>query len=104
MPDDILTYYARAVQQRLAAQGEPPERIAPVLAEVDAEVRGLFGHERVYIPARGAGRSARDLAIASEYASGHGVHRLATRYELSEKQIRRILAANRAVSHYHAAP
>lgn len=103
MSDDPITHFLRAAQTRLLAQGMPAAQVIPALAEADAEVRQVFGCARAYIPARGRRHQARDLAIASEYASGHSVARLAARYELSEKQIRRILVAHAALSRYAGA-
>lgn len=102
MTDDIVTHTLRAVQMRLANDGVPPQRAAALIAEVDAEVRLIYGHERVYIAARGRSTSARDMAICSEYASGHAVARLASRYELSERQVFRVLARHPGISRYTA--
>lgn len=104
MTDDILTYTLRAVQMRLASAGAPPQQTRAVLGEVDAEVRAVYGNARVYIPARGRVRQARDIAICAEYASGHSIPRLAARYELCAKQIKRILSSHPAISRYNAAP
>jgi Mor family transcriptional regulator len=40
----------------------------------------------------------RDMAICDEYASGHSVATLAHRYQLTDRQIWRILAASPAIS------
>lgn len=101
MADDIVNHILRSVQIQLEAQGVTRQQSGAILAEVDAETRAIYGHERVYIPARGSVRSARDLAICSEYASGHCIQRLQQRYDMSERQVRRILAANPVLSHYH---
>lgn len=98
--DDIITYTMRAVQQRLQAHGIDAPQCRAITAEVDAEVRVLYGNERVYVPQRGRARSLRDAAICEEYASGHGAATLAHRYQLSESQIFRVLAANRGASKY----
>lgn len=96
--DDIVTYTMRAVQQRLQAQGMPAPQCRALTAEVDAEVRMLYGNERVYVPQRGRARSLRDRAICEEYASGHSVATLMHRYQLKERQIYNVLSSMPEIS------
>lgn len=98
MTDDLLTHALRAIQQRMAARGVPAQQVDPVLREVDAEMRGMFGGDRAYVPARG--HALRDRAICEKYASGHGIARLAHRYEMTERRIRQILAKGAHISRY----
>lgn len=98
--DDIVTYALRAVQTRLLAAGMPAQQCSALSAEVDAELRAVYGCQRVYVPERGRVRSLRDAAMCEEYASGHSVATLAHRYQLSERHVRNVLASMPGISKY----
>ncbi len=100
MTDDLLARTLHAIQLRMAARGVPPQQVDPILREVDAEMRGIFGGDRAYVPARS--HALRDRALCEEYASGHGIERLAHRYALTERHVRRILLKHAAISRYKA--
>lgn len=98
--DDIVTYTLRALEVRLQSAGVPAQQSRAIASEVDAEVRAVYGNQRVYVPERGRVRSLRDRAICEEYASGHSVDTLAYRYQLSERHVRRVLSSMPSISKF----
>lgn len=84
--EDVVDYTLRCV---LAMAPGLSEAIAKA---ADAQVRQVFGGDRVYIPTRaGEGTSQRNAAIRRDYARGERVELLVRRYGLSRQRIYAIL-------------
>lgn len=87
--NDIVADMLRTVQEIW------PDLPADKLAQAEAQIRELWGGDRPYISRRpGAGRSARNEAIHRDHRSGERIPLLARRYELTERRIIQILAAD----------
>ncbi len=93
--NDIVLDILGRVQEALAeAKGE----LTPELVKsVEASVRADWGGDRVFIAKRrGEGHSSRNSRIFRDYLAGERVKLLSRRYELSERQVLRIIKAPRA--------
>jgi Mor family transcriptional regulator len=90
--NDIVLDILGRVQEALAeARGE----LTPELVKsVEAGVRADWGGDRVFIAKRrGEGHSSRNSRIFRDYLAGERVKLLSRRYELSERQVLRIIKA-----------
>jgi len=90
--NDIVLDILVRVQEALAeAKGE----LTPELVKsVEVGVRADWGGDRVFIAKRrGEGHSNRNSRIFRDYLAGERVKLLSRRYELSERQVLRIIKA-----------
>lgn len=90
--NDIVLDILGRVQEALAeAKGE----LTPELVKgVEAGIRAAWGGDRVFIAKRrGEGHSNRNSRIFRDYLAGERVKLLSRRYELSERQVLRIIKA-----------
>jgi Mor family transcriptional regulator len=88
--NDIVLDILGRIQQAVAeAKGElTPE----VVKSVEAGIRADWGGDRVKIAKRtGEGHSGRNSRIYRDYLAGERVKLLSRRYELSERQVLRII-------------
>lgn len=88
--NDIVLDILGRVQEALAeAKGE----LTPELVKsVETGVRADWGGDRVFIAKRrGEGHSSRNSRIFRDYLAGERVKLLSRRYELSERQVLRII-------------
>lgn len=89
-PNDIVLDILNRIQEAIAeAQGE----LTPELVKgVEADIRADWGGDRVFIAKRrGDGHSNRNSRIFRDYLAGERVKLLSRRYELSERQVLRIV-------------
>lgn len=90
--NDIVLDIITRLQDALAeAKGE----LTPELMKgVEVSVRADWGGDRVFIAKRrGEGHSSRNSRIMRDYLGGERLKLLARRYELSERQVLRIIKA-----------
>ena len=89
--DIVLDILGRLQEALAAAKGE----ITPELVKgVEAGIRADWGGDRVFIAKRhGEGHSSRNSRIFRDYLAGERVKLLSRRYELSERQVLRIIKA-----------
>lgn len=87
--DIVLDILSRVQEALAAAKGE----LTPDLVKgVEAEIRADWGGDRVFIAKRrGDGHSNRNSRIFRDYLAGERVKLLSRRYELSERQVLRII-------------
>ncbi|MET3915963.1 Mor family transcriptional regulator [Variovorax sp. OAS795] len=88
--NDIVLDILGRVQEALAGAkgGLTPE----LVKSVEAGVRADWGGDRVFIAKRrGEGHSNRNSRIFRDYLAGERVKLLSRRYELSERQVLRII-------------
>ena len=95
MSDDILRDYRERLLARLGPGAH--RRIAEHLDEIEREMRRDYGAERHYVarsPAEAvAWRCARDQRIIAGWRRGDSVRLLSRRFDVSDRQVRRILRA-----------
>ncbi len=89
--DIVLDILGRLQEALAAAKGE----LTPELVKgVEADIRADWGGDRVFIAKRrGEGHSNRNSRIFRDYLAGERVKLLSRRYELSERQVLRIIKA-----------
>lgn len=89
--DIVLDILGRVQEALAAAKGE----LTPELVKgVEADIRAQWGGDRVFIARiRGEGHSSRNSRIFRDYLAGERVKLLSRRYELSERQVLRIIKA-----------
>ena len=89
--DIVLDILSRLQQALTEAKGE----LTPELMKgVEASVRADWGGDRVFIARRrGEGHGNRNSRIMRDYLGGERLKLLARRYELSERQVLRIIKA-----------
>ncbi|SFQ41465.1 Mor transcription activator family protein [Variovorax sp. OK605] len=94
--DIVLDIIGRLQEALTAARGElTPE----LLKGVETSVRADWGGDRVFIAKRsGEGHNNRNSRIFRDYLAGERVKLLSRRYELSERQVLRIIKAPRPTS------
>jgi len=88
--NDIVLDILGRLQQALAeAKGE----LTPELVQgVEADIRADWGGDRVFIAKRRSeGHGGRNSRIFRDYLAGERVKLLSRRYELSERQVLRII-------------
>lgn len=88
--NDIILDVLGRMQEALAeAKGE----LTPELVKsVEASIRADWGGDRVFIAKRrGEGHSNRNSRIFRDYLAGERVKLLSRRYDLSERQVLRII-------------
>ncbi|AVQ83815.1 Mor transcription activator family protein [Variovorax sp. PMC12] len=88
--NDIVLDILGRLQQALAeAKGE----LTPELVKgIEADIRADWGGDRVFIAKRRSeGHSSRNSRIFRDYLAGERVKLLSRRYELSERQVLRII-------------
>jgi Mor family transcriptional regulator len=89
--DIVLDILGRVQEALAAAKGELTSEL---VKSVEAGVRADWGGDRVFIAKRrGEGHSTRNSRIFRDYLSGERVKLLSRRYELSERQVLRIIKA-----------
>lgn len=87
--DDVVEYTLRCVLALAPGLSEAVARLA------EAQVRGTFGGDRVYVARRqGEGTSERNAAIRRDFARGERVELLVRRYGVSRTHVYRILGAD----------
>ncbi|MBT2337368.1 hypothetical protein J7E49_26140 [Variovorax paradoxus] len=88
--NDIVLDILGRMQEALAeAKGELTPELVKI---VEAGVRADWGGDRVFIAKRrGEGHSSRNSRIFRDYLAGERVKLLSRRYELSERQVLRII-------------
>ncbi|QRY31807.1 hypothetical protein JVX96_00280 [Variovorax sp. PDNC026] len=89
--DIVLDILSRVQKALAAAKGE----LTPDLVKgVEADIRADWGSDRVFIAKRcGEGYGNRNSRIFRDYLAGERVKLLSRRYELSERQVLRIVKA-----------
>jgi len=89
--DIVLDILGRVQEALAAAKGE----LTPELVKgVEADIRADWGGDRVFIAKRrGEGHINRNSRIFRDYLAGERVKLLSRRYELSERQVLRIIKA-----------
>ena len=89
--DIVLDILGRVQEALAAAKGE----LTPELVKnVEADIRADWGGDRVFIAKRrGQGHTSRNSRIFRDYLAGERVKLLSRRYELSERQVLRIVKA-----------
>lgn len=87
--DIVLDILGRVQEALAAAKGE----LTPELVKgVEADIRADWGGDRVFIAKRrGEGHSNRNSRIFRDYLAGERVKLLSCRYQLSERQVLRII-------------
>jgi len=77
------------------ALGEAKGELTPELVKgVEADIRAVWGGDRVFIAkGRSEGHSSRNSRIFRDYLAGERVKLLSRRYDLSERQVLRIVKA-----------
>lgn len=87
--DIVLDILGRLQEALAAAKGE----LTPELMKgIEADIRADWGGDRVFIAKRrGDGHSSRNSRIFRDYLAGERVKLLSRRYELSERQVLRIV-------------
>jgi Mor family transcriptional regulator len=89
--DIVLDILGRLQEALAAAKGELTPELVKVL---EADIRAEWGGDRVFIAKRrGEGHGNRNSRIFRDYLAGERVKLLSRRYELSERQVMRIVKA-----------
>lgn len=93
--DFVLDILSRVQEALAAAKVELPAELTTELVKgVEADIRAEWGGDRVFIAkSRGEGHGNRNSRIFRDYLAGERVKLLSRRYELSERQVLRIVKA-----------
>jgi len=93
--DFVLDILSRVQEALVAAKVELPAELTTELVKgVEADIRAEWGGDRVFIArSRGEDHSNRNSRIVRDYLAGERVKLLSRRYELSGRQVLRIIKA-----------
>lgn len=100
MCDDILADFRARLLERFS--GREQTRVLVHVDDVERELRRDWGGQKVYVPLGAADaeayRGVRDLRILAEHRRGDHVQAIARKWGVSERHVRRIVAAGQSAA------